>query len=498
MELLELGADELERLDERLVEGHRRVRGKAEDVDLEGLDLVGERRFRLEEPRPAGLDALAELVDLVEADEARFEVGIEEGQGPFLGEEILLGVADLLAGLEEADEAADVAGTATGEPRAAGATAADLEADTVATEEHAADVAETTDARAGEPGESGAAEEAAAALELLRRAGPEGDLEEEALPIKLERPQVPEERPLDDRQGLERDRPAGTLEERLDKIKIDERDVRVFVRPGKLPHDRIDDADDHRSGTGEVSPGPEVRFRRPRGRGPGGIERSPVGVGGAVATEDLDIKPEALRAHVEGREVERLELILPIERVEIGQADRRLERELDRPAVSDLHHLGDPRPPLGVVERRPITIVVPLLPALLPVDAMHVTVRRRVVGRHRRKDLIVDVVEPAPLVLANVVVDRHGPARVARLLRQEGAHLPVGLRVIAAARAACRPDGEDRQWESEADKQGVCWAVRHDRWIQAPLVRGPQRHPGGSRTTPRGIGGIIDPAGHPT
>ena len=237
MELLELGADELERLDERLVEGHRRVGRQTEDVDLIVLDLVGERRLRLEEPRPAGFDALAELVDLVEADEARFEVGIEEGQGPFLGEEILLGVADLLAGLEKAVEAADVAGTTAGKPRAAGAPAADLEADTVAAEEHAADVAETTDARAGEPGEAGAAEEAAAALELLRRAGPEGDLEEEALPIKLERPQVRQERALDDRQGLERDRPAGTLEERLDKVEVDERDVRVFVRPGKLPHD---------------------------------------------------------------------------------------------------------------------------------------------------------------------------------------------------------------------------------------------------------------------
>ena len=318
------------------------------------------------------------------------------------------------------------------------------------------------------------------------------------LPVELERAQVRQERPLDDRQGLQRDRPAGTLEDGLDEVEVDERDVGVFVRPGKLPHDRIDDADDHRPGTGEVAPGPEIRGRRPRRRGPGGIERPPVGVAGVVATEDLDIEPEPLRAHVEGREVERLELILPIERVQIGQADRRLECELDRPAVGDLHHLGDPRPPLGVVERRPITVVVPLLPALLSVDAVHVTVRRRVVGGHRRKDLVVDVVESAPLVLANVVVDRHRPARVARLLRQEGAHLPVGLRVIAAARAACGPDGEDRQCESKAENRKVCWAVRHDRWIQAPLVRGRQRHPGGSRTTPRGIGGIIDPAGQLT
>ena len=218
-----------------------------------------------------------------------------------------------MTGLEEAEESADVAGATAGEACTAGATAADLEADAVATEEHAADVAEATDARAGEAGEAGAAEEAAAALELLRRAGPEGHLEEEALTVELERAEVRQERPLDDRQRLQRDRPAGALEDRLDEVEVHQRHVGVFVWPGKLPHDRIDDADDHRAGAGEVSARSEVRGRRPRRRGPGGIERPAVGVGGVVAAEQLDIEPEPLRAHVEGREVERLELILPIE-----------------------------------------------------------------------------------------------------------------------------------------------------------------------------------------
>ena len=304
-----------------------------------------------------------------------------------------------------------------------------------------------------------------------------GHLEKEPLPVKLERPQIGKQGTLDDRQRLEGDRSARALEERLDEVEIDQRDVGVFVRPGELPHDRVDDTDHHRAGSGEIPPRGDARRGGPGRRGPGGVERAAIGIGGGVggrigaAAEELDVEAETLGAHVKCREVERLELILPVERIEVGQADCRLERELDRAAVGDLHHLLQPGPPVGVVERRPIAVVVPQRPALLAVDAVHVAVRRRVVGRHRREDLVVGVVEPAPLVLADVVVDRHRPAWIARLFRQERAHLAVGLGVVAAARAARRCACENRKPE-RGTEEGVSAGggpLRHDRWIQAPL-----------------------------
>jgi hypothetical protein len=467
LQLLELRADELERLDERLVEGDRRVGGDAEDVDLEALELVGERGLHLQQPGPVGLDALAELIDLVEAHQAPFEIGVEQRQGALLGGDVLLGVADLLAQLEETEEAADVAGAAAGKPRAAGAAAADLEADALAAEEHAAEVAEAADAGAREAGESGAAEESAAALELLRGGPTERHLEEEPLAVELQRPQVGQQRPLDDRQRLQGDRPAGALEQRLDEVEVDQRDVVVSVGAGELPHHRVEQANGERAGGGKVFPRPEERIGRPHRRRPGGVERAAVGVGGGVAAEQLDVEPEALGADVECGEIQRLELVLPVERVEVRQADRRRQVEADRAGGGDLGELTDPLAPVAVLEIGPVAVGVPARPARLAVDAVHVAVRRRVVRRHRWEDLAVFVVEPAARIHPHGVVEGVVPARVARLLRQQRAHLAVGLEVVAAPRAAGRPGNGDGHRQEEA--QGEEARQRHRVCIQAPL-----------------------------
>ncbi|NBP82102.1 hypothetical protein EBU58_15625 [bacterium] len=94
---------------------------------------------------------------------------------------------------------------------------------------------------------------------------------------------------------------------------------------------------------------------------------------------------------------------------------------------------------------------MPAREAPLAIDAVHVAVRRGVVRRHRWKHLVVGVVKPTSLILTNVVVGRHGPAGVARLLREQRAHFTICLQVVLATRAA----GADRGCEQCQNEKSV-------------------------------------------
>ncbi|NDH92988.1 MAG: hypothetical protein EBZ13_00265 [Planctomycetia bacterium] len=168
-----------------------------------------------------------------------------------------------------------------------------------------------------------------------------------------------------------------------------------------------------------------------------GVERTTVAILRRIpAVNELNIKPKPLRADIEGRQIEGLQLVPPADGIEVRQVHRGRDIQGNRPRFSQLNHFAEPAPPVRVIKRCPVTVDVPAGKSVLPVDAVHVAVGGRIIRRHWREDLVVGVVEAAAFVGADVVVDWQLPAGVATLLLQEHVDLAIGLKVIAAARTA--------------------------------------------------------------
>ena len=115
-----------------------------------------------------------------------------------------------------------------------------------------AQLAETAGAGAGEAGQTGAAGKTAVALGPADVRGVANDHERiKALAKALECAQVGQQLAFDDGQRLEDIAPAAELQQRLHETEVEQRVRLIRVRTGKLPDERVGDADRQRAAGGE-------------------------------------------------------------------------------------------------------------------------------------------------------------------------------------------------------------------------------------------------------
>ena len=451
---------QLELLNHLIVQGHRQIGRQPQRSHHVAVQASQQRVLIPQQVGPLGLDALPELVDLHQVDDAGVQVRFEQGQGPELQVQAVLRIAVLLQLLQQAQVAADRAFTAAGEPRAAAATAATAGAEARASKASGRpDAAQAARARAGKAGQAGPAQKAAAPRRTGDAQVTDGHPGVEPVPIAFKRTQVAQQRTFHNGQLFQRDIPPRAAQQRLDQRETADRTDQVGVPARKLPDERIGETDQQFGPRGELPLDAERRVGdRPAHRQPILLGRLPrrldfepprqrvvpqagprqipvVRVHGIRPAEELGVQAKPLGAHIQGRQVQRLELLLVVRRMHEGQLQGRVDIQHDLAAFVLRHILAQVRPPVRILQLVPVPVAVPMRPAFLAVQTMHVLMRVRIVRRHRRLVGIVFVVVPTPLVqLDRKVGDR--PARVGRLLLNQLLDLAIRLQAIVLTVAA--------------------------------------------------------------
>ena len=262
-----------------------------------------------------------------------------------------LGVADLLQLLQQADETVDQSRVAAGKTgaAAAGAAADGAGGGAAAAEiDDLAQLAETAGAGAGEAGQTGAAGKTAVALRAADVRGVADDHERvKALAKALERAQVGQQLAFDDGQRLEDVTAAAELQQRLHEAEVEQRVRLIRVRTGKLPDERVGDADRQRAAGGEHLCQVRIGGGRQRAGFAAWSDCEPLvqkvrGVGGEQLRDEL----ESLRADVERRNVQRFEVRAISRRVDDRRANRRLGRQLEPAVLGEFGVLVHPVAPI--------------------------------------------------------------------------------------------------------------------------------------------------------
>lgn len=267
----------------------------------------------------------------------------------------------------------------------------------------------------------------------------------------MQRSKAGQERSLGDGEVFEGHGPAGPTQQRLHEAEVEDREGRILVRPGKLPDERVGKPDQQFPGGGKLAV--HLQF----GVGPQGIQlpagmQTPVVVHRRfVVAEELDVEAESLGAHVEGREVDLLQLFLELRRVDPGDRHGRLQGQLDASLGRHLRVFACRWAPTGIFQLTALPVDEPLLVALLAVDAVHIHMGGRIVLGHRRTDLVARIVEPAPRIHLDVEVGGAVQPRVVRLLGDKAFGLLVGLMVVAFL-AAAGLEGHDERAEPKHER----------------------------------------------
>ena len=162
------------------------------------------------------------------------------------------------------------------------------------------------------------------------------------------------------------------------------------VRAGKLPHDRVRHPRDKRPARRRDPPHPQTGARADRRRVISSIANAADPRKFCeIPAEELRLKPESLCRDIERRQIERLQLRLIIARVQPRQFDRSTEINPDSP----LAVVRQPRAVVTHFDIGQIPIPFPVLPAAMPVHALHQAVRVRIIRRHRRAVRIGRVIQ---------------------------------------------------------------------------------------------------------
>ena len=212
------GVDELELSQERIIDDELQLRRQTEE-HLERVEPRLERRLRREQPALAFVQGLASQLDLeLVFDPIGVELFLQPREAVAQRRDVRLLILNLNLVLQQAEETAGI-------DDARGVGRRDVDA--------AEPAAETGEALQAGPGD------AAAAVRTFARRAAGHDLRVEPLPKLFHLPDVVDQLPFDERQPFEHPRPPAEAQQRLHEREVQQRRVRVRVRPRELPDDAV-------------------------------------------------------------------------------------------------------------------------------------------------------------------------------------------------------------------------------------------------------------------
>jgi hypothetical protein len=138
----------------------------------------------------------------------------------------------------------------------------------------------------------------------------------------------------------------------------------------------------------------------------------------------LRIKAKAFCADVQGREINRFELLLIVGLVDDRQPHRFFQTQADFAFRRHLHVFREVIFPAGVFQIRAAAELVPIGPMLFAIHAFHITVGGGVIRRHGRGDIVVRVKVPAAGIKLHGKI-RLRPAGIVRFLGYQFVGLAV-------------------------------------------------------------------------
>ena len=262
------------------------------------------------------------------------------------------------------------------------------------------------------------------------------NVDKKPLSVALVLSHVVKQPALDSRQSLEHSRTASETEQGLGEGEIQERSVKAGVGAGKLPDDRVGDTRQELTPGGREFASLKVRIRGQRAELlPSGSVATDDGLGRRIAAEELRLKAKSLERHVQGRQIQGLQLRLVFARMEPGQPHRPLQ--VDHDFVFFVR--GQIPPPIGDFDIRQIAVLMPTRKPFHAAHAIHVAMCFRIVGRHRRPIGIGRIEKPRTGIDIDRVVFELESGRDGRL-RDGTVRRVVGLTSIIGARTARERD----------------------------------------------------------